>query len=92
MGRTGSTGGLPPGVSRPIWRGKGGYLREADFAAHTSTWVEPLSVEYEGHRILVLPPNTQGIAQLQLLEMAKAWDLWRPWSPRMPTTSTPSSS
>jgi gamma-glutamyltranspeptidase/glutathione hydrolase len=50
---------------------EGGYLREEDFAAHTSTWVEPLSSTYEGHRILVLPPNTQGFAQLQLLEMAK---------------------
>jgi gamma-glutamyltranspeptidase/glutathione hydrolase len=54
---------------------EGGYLREADFASHSSTWVEPLSLEYEGHRILVIPPNTQGLAQLQLLEMAKAFDL-----------------
>jgi len=49
---------------------EGGYLREEDFASHTSTWVEPLSSEYEGHTILVLPPNTQGLAQLQLLTMA----------------------
>lgn len=54
---------------------EGGYLREADFASHSSTWVEPLSVEYEGHTVLVLPPNTQGIAQLQLLEMAKGHGL-----------------
>jgi len=51
---------------------EGGYLREGDFAAHTSTWVDPLSSEYEGHQILVLPPNTQGFAQLQLLEMVEA--------------------
>lgn len=49
---------------------EGGYLREEDFASHSSTWVEPLSSEYEGHTILVLPPNTQGLAQLQLLTMA----------------------
>jgi len=54
---------------------EGGYLREDDFASHSSTWVEPLSTEYEGHTILVLPPNTQGFAQLQLLEMAKGWGL-----------------
>ncbi len=54
---------------------EGGYLREGDFAAHTSTWVEPLAGDYEGHRILVLPPNSQGLAQLQLLEMAKERDL-----------------
>jgi len=61
-------------ISSYIERG-GGYLREADFAAHSSTWVEPLSIDYEGHGILVLPPNTQGMAQLQLLEMAKGHDL-----------------
>ncbi|MBT8395579.1 MAG: gamma-glutamyltransferase [Gemmatimonadetes bacterium] len=51
---------------------EGGYLREEDFAAHTSTWVDPLSTEYEGHQILVMPPNTQGFAQLQILEMAES--------------------
>ncbi len=50
---------------------EGGYLREGDFAAHTSTWVDPLSTEYAGHNILVMPPNTQGFAQLQILEMAE---------------------
>jgi len=54
---------------------EGGYLREADFAAHTSTWVMPLASEYEGHTILVMPPNTQGLAQLQLLGMASRHDL-----------------
>jgi gamma-glutamyltranspeptidase/glutathione hydrolase len=53
----------------------GGYLREADFAAHSSTWVSPLAAEYEGHTILVMPPNTQGLAQLQLLGMASRHDL-----------------
>ena len=54
---------------------EGGYVRAPDLAAHTSTWVEPLSGEYEDYMMLVLPPNTQGIAQLQLFEMAKAFDL-----------------
>jgi gamma-glutamyltranspeptidase/glutathione hydrolase len=56
-------------------RSEGGYLTPADFAAHTSTWVEPLSADYLGHRFLALPPNSQGVAQLQQLEMAKAFDL-----------------
>lgn len=51
---------------------QGGYLRPADFANHTSTWVEPLRGDYLGHTILVMPPNTQGPAQLALMEMAKA--------------------
>ena len=53
---------------------EGGYLRAGDLAAHTSTWVEPLSMDYLGHTFLVLPPNTQGLAQLQLFEMAKSVD------------------
>lgn len=61
-------------ISRYL-EGEGGYLREEDFASHTSSWVEPLSSEYEGHTILVLPPNTQGVAQLQLLTMAAEHDL-----------------
>ncbi|MYG81399.1 MAG: gamma-glutamyltransferase [Gemmatimonadetes bacterium] len=54
---------------------EGGYLRAADLAAHTTTWVEPLRGSFGGHTMLVLPPNTQGIAQLQLFEMARAFDL-----------------
>lgn len=48
----------------------GGALVLDDFAAHASTWVEPLSAEYLGARLHVLPPNTQGIAQLALAQMA----------------------
>ena len=55
--------------------GEGGYLRAPDLAAHTTTWVEPLRGDYADLTMLVLPPNTQGIAQLQLFEMAKAFDL-----------------
>ncbi|HSG46764.1 MAG TPA: gamma-glutamyltransferase, partial [Longimicrobiales bacterium] len=52
-----------------------GYLREADFAAHTSTWYEPLRGTYLDHEVLALPPNTQGVAQMQMFEMAKAFPL-----------------
>ena len=54
---------------------EGGYLRAPDLAAHTTTWVEPLRGDYADFTMLVLPPNTQGIAQLQLFEMAKGFDL-----------------
>ncbi len=50
---------------------EGGHLRAEDFAAHTSTWVEPLRGEYLGHTFLVMPPNTQGVAQLAYMELAK---------------------
>ncbi len=53
----------------------GGHLTAADFAAHASEWVTPLEGRYRGHRIQVMPPNTQGFAQLQILAMAEAFDL-----------------
>ena len=51
---------------------EGGYLRVGDFAAHTSTWVDPLRGDYLEHTFLVMPPSTQGVAQLALMEMSKA--------------------
>lgn len=54
---------------------QGGYLRSEDFAKHSSTWVEPLRGTYLDHSFLVMPPNTQGIAQLALFEMAKSHGL-----------------
>lgn len=53
----------------------GGYLREDDFANHNSTWVEPLRGDYLNHEFVVMPPNTQGITQLALFEMSKAFEL-----------------
>lgn len=50
----------------------GGHLRPIDFENHTSTWVEPLRGTYLDHTILVMPPNTQGPAQLSLMEMARS--------------------
>lgn len=52
---------------------QGGYLRAPDLAAHRSDWVTPLSVDYLDHTFLVLPPNTQGLTQLQQMEMAKSF-------------------
>ncbi len=51
---------------------EGGHLRYEDFAAHTSTWVDPLRADYLGHTFLVMPPSTQGPAQLALLMMSEA--------------------
>jgi gamma-glutamyltranspeptidase/glutathione hydrolase len=54
---------------------QGGHLRAGDFAEHTSTWVEPLRAGYLDHTFIVMPPNTQGVTQLALMEMSKAHDL-----------------
>jgi gamma-glutamyltranspeptidase/glutathione hydrolase len=53
---------------------EGGHVRRSDLGAHTSTWVDPLRGTYLDHEFLVFPPNTQGLAQLQLFEMAKSFD------------------
>jgi len=54
---------------------QGGYLRQGDFASHTSTWVTPLRGDYLNHEFVVMPPNTQGVTQLALFEMAKSHEL-----------------
>jgi gamma-glutamyltranspeptidase/glutathione hydrolase len=55
----------------------GGYLRLNDFEDHTSTWVEPVSTNYRGYDIWELPPNGQGIAALQMLNILEGYDLGR---------------
>jgi gamma-glutamyltranspeptidase/glutathione hydrolase len=54
---------------------QGGYLRHDDFAAHRSTWVEPVSTGYRGWEVFELPPNGQGIAVLQMLNLLEGFDL-----------------
>src|SRR5436189_560775 len=53
----------------------GGFLRKVDFEKHTSTWVDPVSVNYRGYDIFELPPNGQGIATLQMLNVLEGFDL-----------------
>ena len=53
----------------------GGALSLQDLAEHTSTWVEPASTNYRGYDVWELPPNTQGIAALQMLNMLEPFDL-----------------
>jgi gamma-glutamyltranspeptidase / glutathione hydrolase len=56
-------------------RAHGGYLRKLDLEQHTSTWVEPVSVNYRGYDVFELPPNGQGIAALQMLNILEGYDL-----------------
>ena len=53
----------------------GGDLRYEDFAKHRGEWVTPLSVNYRGHDVYELPPNGQGAAALQMLQILKHYDL-----------------
>jgi gamma-glutamyltranspeptidase/glutathione hydrolase len=55
---------------------EGGHLRVEDFRAHTPEWVTPLSMELAGgRRVYAMPPNSQGLVQLQMLAMAETFNL-----------------
>ena len=53
----------------------GGPLRKVDFESHTSNWIDPVSVNYRGYDVWELPPNGQGIAALQMLNILEGYDL-----------------
>ena len=53
----------------------GGDLRYEDFASHHGEWVEPLGVNYRGYDVYELPPNSQGAAVLQMLQILNGFDL-----------------
>ncbi|HEX6885940.1 MAG TPA: gamma-glutamyltransferase [Planctomycetota bacterium] len=53
----------------------GGFLTAEDLAAHRSEWVTPLSTRYRGHDVWELPPNGQGLAALQMLNLLEGYDL-----------------
>jgi gamma-glutamyltranspeptidase/glutathione hydrolase len=56
-------------------KSQGGFLTYDDMARHNSEWVEPISSSYRGYDIWELPPNGQGIATLQILNILEGYDL-----------------
>ena len=54
---------------------QGGFLSYEDMAMHTSEWVEPVSSNYRGYDVWELPPNGQGIAALQILNILEGYDV-----------------
>lgn len=53
----------------------GGKLKAEDLLAHKGEWVTPVSVNYRGYDVFELPPNGQGIAALQILNILEAYPL-----------------
>jgi gamma-glutamyltranspeptidase len=53
----------------------GGLLAAEDLAAHRSNWVTPISATYRGYRVYESPPNSQGIAALEMLNILDGFDL-----------------
>ncbi len=56
-------------------KAKGGLLTLRDLKDHTSEWVEPVSTTYRGYTVWELPPNGQGIAVLEMLNVLEGFDL-----------------
>jgi gamma-glutamyltranspeptidase / glutathione hydrolase len=56
-------------------KANGGFFSKEDFARHTSTWDAPISTNYRGWDVWELPPNSQGLAALQLLNLLENFDL-----------------
>ena len=56
-------------------KANGGYLAYEDLAAHQGEWVQPVSANYRGYDVWELPPNSQGIAALQMLNILEGYDL-----------------
>ena len=56
-------------------KANGGYLSYDDLASHKSNWVEPVSTNYRGYDLWELPPNGQGIAALQILNILEDYDI-----------------
>jgi len=53
----------------------GGWMTKADLAAHHSQWVEPRSIDYRGTDVWALPPNSQGLVTLQMLNLMAEFDI-----------------
>jgi len=50
-------------------------LTTTDFSQYHAEWVEPLSTDYRGYTAHSFPPNTQGIAALQILGLLDGFDV-----------------
>ena len=67
-------GELAERITRGL-RAAGGILNMDDFAGHVSDWVEPVRTQYHGYEVTELPPNTQGIAALMILNILEKYNM-----------------
>jgi gamma-glutamyltranspeptidase/glutathione hydrolase len=62
-------------IARAILRTSGrlgGPITAEDLASFAPEWVEPISIDYRGWRVYELPPNCQGVAALEMLNIMEA--------------------
>lgn len=74
-GRDGFYKGEVARIIADFIKAQGGFLSYEDLASHRSEWVEPVSTNYRGYDVWELPPNGQGIAALQILNILEAYDI-----------------
>ncbi len=67
-------GDMAETIARTV-QAAGGFLTTADLANHRSEWVEPVKTDYRGVEVWELPPNGQGIAALQILNIMETYDV-----------------
>jgi len=58
-----------------FFQSEGGHITAGDLAAHSSEWVDPITTSYRGLEVAALPPNTQGMALLEMLNIIEPFDL-----------------
>ncbi len=89
IGREGRDAFYEGGLARTMvdyLQRQGSAYTLADFAAHESEWVEPGCAQYrDGYELCELPPNSQGFAALQMVNILKHVDLaqWERGSPEV---------
>lgn len=74
-GRDGFYAGEIAAIISEYIKEEGGFLSKEDLASHKSEWIEPVSTTYRGYELWELPPNGQGIAALQILNLMEAFDI-----------------
>jgi len=74
-GRSGFYEGSIARTMADFIQSQGGFLTYEDLASFHSEWTPPVSSNYRGYEVWELPPNGQGIAALQILNMLENYDL-----------------
>jgi gamma-glutamyltranspeptidase/glutathione hydrolase len=74
-GRAGFYEGKTAEAILRISREKGGTMTAADLKEYQPEWVEPISTTYRGWTVSELPPNTQGIAALMMLDLMETFPM-----------------
>jgi len=74
-GRSGFYEGKIAKIISDFIKDQGGFLSYQDLKNHKSDWIEPVSTNYRGYDVWELPPNGQGIAALQILNLLEEFDI-----------------